>query len=80
MLSRPGLLTMLNRVAGNLWLPVLLMMVLTGCQERQPLKVAYVGGLTGRVAGLGVAQTPALGATLALVGRERVLTRLAAWS
>ena len=35
------------------WLFALLL--LAGCQEQPPLKVGYVGGLTGRVAGLGVA-------------------------
>lgn len=40
------------------WLPVLvvaLCLVLTGCSEEPPLKIGFVGGMTGRVADLGVA-------------------------
>ena len=40
------------------WLTVLavaLCMVLTGCGEEPPLKIGFVGGMTGRVADLGVA-------------------------
>ena len=41
---------------GLRFYPLLLALLLgSGCQEQPPLKVGYVGGLTGRVAGLGVA-------------------------
>lgn len=45
------------RGGGRMWscLLVLAAMVLSGCQDPAPLKIGYVGGLTGRVAGLGVA-------------------------
>jgi len=36
-------------------LPMLFLLGSAGCQEPLPLKIGYIGGLTGRVAGLGVA-------------------------
>lgn len=37
-----------------------LVLSLSGCKEQPPLKIGYVGGLTGRVSGLGIAGRDAL--------------------
>ncbi len=69
--------TTTNRLSSRLrswlrlspWLGAFLL-ILSGCQEPQPLKVGYVGGLTGRVAGLGVAGRDGVQLALEEINRQ----------
>ncbi len=58
-------LNLLKRIEPWISVPILfLLMILSGCTEEQPVKLGFIGGLTGRTADLGMAGRD--GATLAV--------------
>ncbi len=54
-MARPSRLINRGKAVSWLFLLMLSILVSAGCQDPPPLKIGYVGGMTGRVAGLGVA-------------------------
>ncbi|MCC4117328.1 glutamate--tRNA ligase [Aromatoleum toluclasticum] len=74
--SRPALAGLKARLAGATWEKTSLNQAIKDTMAEHGLKMPQVA-IPLRIATLGVAQTPAIDAVLELLGRERVLARMA---
>jgi glutamyl-tRNA synthetase len=75
----PALVSLRETLATQAWTPESLNQALKDCAKAHGLKLGHIG-IPLRLLLFGTAQTPSLDVTLALLGREETLRRLArAW-
>lgn len=70
---------MINAMMRRLSLPLALACVLGGCAPPEPIRLGFIGGVSGRVADLGIGGRN--GAALAIeIATRRVGSTAAAWN